>query len=129
MQGRSASASSPRLTSPPVTGYRVGCVGDAAHSTVAVRSPRALYSRRVSDSPARAGRGESSRGDRFKVEVKRILDRAYDMARKVLTANIHVLHQVAQKLLENESLNNEEFSTLVAQAHAVDVEGLSWAPA
>jgi cell division protease FtsH len=66
---------------------------------------------------------------RIDVEVKRILDRAYDMARKVLTANIHVLHQVAQKLLENESLNNEEFSTLVAQAHAVDVEGLSWAPA
>ena len=55
---------SPRLTSPPVTGYRVGCVGDATHSTVAVRSLSTgvtVYSRRVRDSPARAGRGAGVR--------------------------------------------------------------------
>jgi cell division protease FtsH len=59
-------------------------------------------------------------------EVKRILERAYESARTILTHNIHVLHKVAQNLIERESLDNLEFSKLVDEAGPVVPKGLSW---
>jgi len=46
-------------------------------------------------------------------EVRGILTRAYDHAKSILSANIHVLHEVATKLIEVETLDADEFASLV----------------
>ncbi len=63
---------------------------------------------------------------RIDEEVKTILSSAYDAAKLILTANIHVLHRVAQNLIERESLDHTEFSELVDEAGPIMPEGLSW---
>jgi cell division protease FtsH len=63
---------------------------------------------------------------RIDEEVKTILSSAYDAAKLILTANIHVLHRVAQNLIERESLDQTEFSELVDEAGPIMPEGLSW---
>ena len=59
-------------------------------------------------------------------EVKSILERTYDAAVLILTANIHVLHSVAQRLIERESLDHDEFAELVDEAGPVIPDGLGW---
>ncbi len=59
-------------------------------------------------------------------EVKSILERAYESARELLTHNIHVLHQVAQSLIERETLDHEEFAQLVADSGPSLPAGLGW---
>jgi cell division protease FtsH len=65
---------------------------------------------------------------RIDTEVRAIVTRAYDLARGILTANIHVLHQIAQTLIERESLDAEEFKKLVDQAGPIapDTPTLQW---
>ncbi len=62
---------------------------------------------------------------RIDEEVRDILVRAYDAAHELLTANIHVLHHVAQRLIEHETLDHEEFSRIVDEAGPVAPE-LGW---
>ncbi len=61
-------------------------------------------------------------------EVKRVLQRGYDAARSILEANIHILHAVAQRLIETESLDGDEFADLVDTSSPVppDRLGLDW---
>ncbi|MFT6234085.1 MAG: cell division protease FtsH [Myxococcota bacterium] len=49
-------------------------------------------------------------------EVKAMVTRGYDLARTILTLNMHVLHSVAQSLIEVETLDRGEFESLVVQA-------------
>ncbi len=45
-------------------------------------------------------------------EVKRIVDDCYSQARKILEDNIDVLHKCAERLLEKERIDREEFESL-----------------
>jgi cell division protease FtsH len=63
---------------------------------------------------------------RIDEEVKHILDRAYEAARTILTHNVHVLHRVAQTLIERETLDQDEFSAIVSEAGPVVPKGLAW---
>jgi cell division protease FtsH len=63
---------------------------------------------------------------RIDEEVKNILERAYEAARTILTHNIHVLHRVAQSLIERESLDHTEFAQLVEESGPVPPRGLAW---
>ena len=45
-------------------------------------------------------------------EVKRIIDECYAQARAILEANIGVLHKCAERLLEKERIDREEFESL-----------------
>jgi cell division protease FtsH len=47
-------------------------------------------------------------------EIKRMVTHGYDTAKSILSANIHVLHALAQELIEREELNAEEINRLVA---------------
>jgi cell division protease FtsH len=46
-------------------------------------------------------------------EVRSILTRAYGTARHILEANLHILHAVAGTLMEQETLDAEEFARMV----------------
>ena len=59
-------------------------------------------------------------------EVKGILKHAYDSAKQILLTNIHILHKVAQSLMDNETLDRAEFARLVEQGGPVKPEGLAW---
>lgn len=45
-------------------------------------------------------------------EVKRIIDECYTQARKLLEENVDVLHRCAERLLEKERIDREEFESL-----------------
>ena len=45
-------------------------------------------------------------------EVKRIIDECYAQARAILEANVGVLHKCAERLLEKERIDREEFESL-----------------
>ncbi|NUQ13034.1 MAG: ATP-dependent metallopeptidase FtsH/Yme1/Tma family protein, partial [Gemmatimonadaceae bacterium] len=45
-------------------------------------------------------------------EVKRVIDSAYQLATRVLTENVELLHTVAQSLLERETLTREDIEVL-----------------
>ena len=47
-------------------------------------------------------------------EVKKIIDSAYDDAKRILTENIDKLHAVAQKLIELEKLEGDEFEAIMS---------------
>ena len=47
-------------------------------------------------------------------EVKRLVNNGYEGAKSILSANIHILHALAQALVEHEELNADEISVLVA---------------
>jgi len=79
---------------------------------------------RQMSSPAKSYSEDTAR--RIDLEVKQIVTKAYDSARGILTQNIHVLHTVAQTLMERESLNKEEFAAIVEEAGPIAPEGLSW---
>ncbi|NCG19798.1 MAG: ATP-dependent zinc metalloprotease FtsH, partial [Rhodobacterales bacterium] len=59
-------------------------------------------------------------------EVRSILTRANEAAKAILQNNIHVLHAVADALLEQESLDGEEFAALVDAAGPVHPTGMQW---
>ena len=45
-------------------------------------------------------------------EVKRVIDSAYNLATRVLTENVALLHKVAEMLLERETLTREDIVVL-----------------
>ena len=48
-------------------------------------------------------------------ETKKIIDKAYERAIKILTDNIEKLHKVAKVLLEKEKIDSEEFEAIFAE--------------
>jgi cell division protease FtsH len=64
---------------------------------------------------------------RIDSEVKGIVTRAYDLANQILTENIHVLHRVAQTLIERETIDRDEFVGLVEEAGPIHPTGIAWA--
>ena len=46
-------------------------------------------------------------------EVKAIINRAHDLAKKIITSRNHVLKAIAKKLMEKETLEREEFESLI----------------
>ena len=48
-------------------------------------------------------------------EVKKIVDRAYNRAREILTEHIDKLHAVAGVLLEKEKIEGEEFDKIFSE--------------
>ena len=46
-------------------------------------------------------------------EVKRLVNNGYEGAKSILSSNIHVLHALAQALVEHEELNADEITALV----------------
>ena len=63
---------------------------------------------------------------RIDQEVGDILGRAYGAAKEILTSNKHVLHAVADALIERESLDGDEFATLVEESNPVAPSGFAW---
>ncbi len=58
-------------------------------------------------------------------EVRRLLASSYDIARAILIQNLHILHGVAQALLERETLDGIEFERIVSELNPVFPEALS----
>ena len=52
-------------------------------------------------------------------EVKRLCDNAYAQARNILTANMHILHRLAEVLLESETVDGAEFEEVVSGMNPV----------
>jgi cell division protease FtsH len=52
-------------------------------------------------------------------EMKVLIDTAYDRARQVLTTNRHVLDRVAQRLIEEETLDADQFMALISETPTV----------
>jgi cell division protease FtsH len=57
-------------------------------------------------------------------EVRTIVEEGYTWAKGILSANIHILHKIAQLLLEKETLDGEEFRTIVEAMDPVLPEGI-----
>jgi cell division protease FtsH len=53
---------------------------------------------------------------RIDAEVRRIVQNGNELAKRILSLNIHVLHRVAQTLVERETLDAREFADLVQAA-------------
>lgn len=54
-------------------------------------------------------------------EVRSFLDRAYSNAKNILQRNLHILHRTAERLLEIETLDGEEFEKLIHDLHPNDL--------
>ena len=52
-------------------------------------------------------------------EIRSLLEGAYTAAKGVLTSNVHILHRLAQLLLEKETVDSSEFKKLVAGLNPV----------
>ena len=63
---------------------------------------------------------------RIDQEVGDILGRAYEAAKDILISNKHVLHAVADALIERESLDGDEFASLVEESGPVAPSGFTW---
>ena len=48
-------------------------------------------------------------GDKIGVEVKKLIDTAYNDAQTILSQHMDKLHAVAEKLLQKEKINEEDF--------------------
>ncbi len=57
-------------------------------------------------------------------EVRTIVEEGYAWAKSILAANIHILHKIAQLLLEKETLDGEEFARVVTGMNPVLPEGV-----
>jgi cell division protease FtsH len=57
--------------------------------------------------------------ERIDEEVRRLVQDAYDTAREILARNDHVLHKVAQALLERETIDGIEFERIVSSLDPV----------
>ena len=62
-------------------------------------------------------------------EVRRIILESYERAKKILTTNLELLHKVAHKLLEKESLDGSEIDALVREFGGNSGQPLAAAPA
>ncbi len=62
-------------------------------------------------------------------EVRRIILESYERAKKILTTNLELLHKVAQKLLEKESLDGSDIDALVREFGGNSGQPLAAAPA
>ncbi len=56
-------------------------------------------------------------------EVKRLVETAHLRARRILEENIEVLHEMANKLLEVETLGGEEMREILAKVRPLNVDG------
>ncbi len=56
-------------------------------------------------------------------EIRSVLQEGYRIACSILLANIHILHRIAQMLLEKETVEGEEFHSVVASMNPVLPEG------
>ncbi|MEC8381027.1 MAG: ATP-dependent zinc metalloprotease FtsH [Myxococcota bacterium] len=54
-------------------------------------------------------------------EVRSFLDRAYTKAKSILQLNLPILHRIANRLLELETLDNDEFERLIAGLNTNDI--------
>ena len=54
---------------------------------------------------------------RFDSEIKKIIQKSYDVAEKILKDNLSVLHKVATSLLEKEKLSGDEFKQLLLDSN------------
>jgi len=63
---------------------------------------------------------------RIDAEVKAIVEHADHIARDILSSNVHVLHRVAQALIDKETLDREEFGALVEACGPVLPGKLGW---
>ena len=57
-------------------------------------------------------------------EVRTIVEEGHNWARSILAANIHILHKIAQILLEKETLEGDEFRRVVLGMNPVLPEGI-----
>jgi len=57
-------------------------------------------------------------------EVKKIVTRAYERAKKILSDNTKVMHRLARTLLEREVLDGEEVLQIIAEETGVDIAKL-----
>ncbi len=62
-------------------------------------------------------------------EIRRIIMESYERAKKILTTNRELLHRVAEKLLEKESLDGSEIDALVREFGGNDGQPLAAFPA
>lgn len=53
-------------------------------------------------------------------EVKQMVMNGYETAKSILSTNIHILHTLAQTLIEREELNAEEIHRIVTEWHTAD---------
>lgn len=56
--------------------------------------------------------------DKIDAEVKQLVERAYRRAKDLVTSNIEILHKTAERLLEKENIDGEEFAQIVAEMRA-----------
>ncbi|MBN2800547.1 MAG: ATP-dependent zinc metalloprotease FtsH [Deltaproteobacteria bacterium] len=63
---------------------------------------------------------------RIDEEVGAIVRHGHQLALRILRENIHVLHRVALTLVEQETLNREQFAALVAEAGPVPPGDIQW---
>ena len=52
-------------------------------------------------------------------EIKKIIQKSYDVAEKILKDNLSLLHKIANSLLEKETLSGDEFKSLIESAATV----------
>jgi cell division protease FtsH len=60
---------------------------------------------------------------RIDADIRKIVQKCDELAKRILTLNIHILHRVAQALVERETLDSDEFARLVLEAGPVAVPG------
>jgi len=53
-------------------------------------------------------------------EIKQLVDRAYERARQVLRENRHTLDRVALSLIEEETLDAEQFRALLEETSSIE---------
>jgi len=58
-------------------------------------------------------------------EIKSIVENAYSRSRSILLSNIHILHKIAQMLLEKETVEGEEFFRVVNNMNPVLPDGMA----
>jgi cell division protease FtsH len=66
-----------------------------------------------------------STAQRIDDEVRRLVASGYDNARSILVQNLHILHKVAQVLLEKETIDGQEFERIVGQMNPIYPEPTS----
>ncbi len=59
-------------------------------------------------------------------EIQGILSRAYALAVKILTENVHILNQITDALLEHETLDTHAFAKLVDESDPVFPGDIAW---
>ena len=75
-------------------------------------------------SPATAATTQSSRGDATAAdidnEVKKMLDKAYEEAKKIISENMEALDRIAAYLIEKETITGKEFMDILNEVRNKD---------